>query len=74
VLVRTKLKAEFRRINLAATRIVLGYDKGKLSREQIIQAGAAVVLAKGYAATRMADLRKPLIPAPASSLIISRRR
>jgi TetR/AcrR family transcriptional regulator, transcriptional repressor for nem operon len=34
----------------------MGYDKGKLSREQIIQAGAAVVLAKGYAATTMADL------------------
>jgi TetR/AcrR family transcriptional regulator, transcriptional repressor for nem operon len=32
------------------------YDKGKLSREQIIQAGAAVVLAKGFAATTMADL------------------
>ena len=34
----------------------MGYDKGKLSRVQIIQAGAAVVLAKGYAATTMADL------------------
>ena len=34
----------------------MGYDKGKLSREQIIEAGAAVVLAKGYAATTMADL------------------
>lgn len=35
---------------------IMGYDKGKLSREQIIEAGAAVVLAKGYAATTMADL------------------
>jgi AcrR family transcriptional regulator len=35
---------------------IMGYDKGTLSREQIIQAGAAVVLAKGYAATTMADL------------------
>jgi TetR/AcrR family transcriptional regulator, transcriptional repressor for nem operon len=34
----------------------MGYDKGTLSREQIIKAGAAVVLAKGYAATTMADL------------------
>ena len=34
----------------------MGYDKGKLSRGQIIEAGAAVVLAKGYAATTMADL------------------
>jgi TetR/AcrR family transcriptional regulator, transcriptional repressor for nem operon len=34
----------------------MGYDKGNLSREQIIQAGAAVVLAKGFAATTMADL------------------
>jgi TetR/AcrR family transcriptional regulator, transcriptional repressor for nem operon len=34
----------------------MGYDKGKVSRDQIIQAGAAVVLAKGYAATTMADL------------------
>lgn len=35
---------------------IMEYDKGKLSREQIIQAGAAVVLAKGFAATTMADL------------------
>ena len=34
----------------------MGYDKGKLSREQIIEAGTGVVLAKGYAATTMADL------------------
>ncbi|HEY1501931.1 MAG TPA: TetR/AcrR family transcriptional regulator [Acidobacteriaceae bacterium] len=34
----------------------MGYDKGKLSREQIIEAGAGVVLAKGYAATTIADL------------------
>jgi TetR/AcrR family transcriptional repressor of nem operon len=34
----------------------MGYEKGKLSREQIIDAGARVVLAKGYAATTMADL------------------
>jgi TetR/AcrR family transcriptional repressor of nem operon len=35
---------------------IMGYDKGKLSREQIIEAGARVVLAKGYAATTIADL------------------
>jgi AcrR family transcriptional regulator len=34
----------------------MGYDKGKLSREQIIKGAGAVVLAKGYAATSMADL------------------
>jgi TetR/AcrR family transcriptional regulator, transcriptional repressor for nem operon len=34
----------------------MGYDKGKLSREQIIEAGARVVLARGYAATTIADL------------------
>lgn len=34
----------------------MGYVKGKFSREEIIKAGAAVVLAKGYAATTMADL------------------
>ena len=39
----------------------MGYDKGKLSREQIIQAGAAVVLAKGYAATTMADLTQAAV-------------
>jgi len=37
-------------------RKIMEYDKGKHSREQIVQAGAAVVLAKGFAATTMADL------------------
>lgn len=36
----------------------MGYDKGKLSREKIVQAAGAVVLAKGYAATSIADLSK----------------
>jgi TetR/AcrR family transcriptional repressor of nem operon len=35
---------------------IMGYEKGKQSREQIIEACAGVVLAKGYAATTMADL------------------
>src|SRR5271168_4459798 len=34
----------------------MGYEKGKQSREQIIEACAGVVLAKGYAATTMANL------------------
>ena len=32
------------------------YEKGKLSREQIVAAGASVLLAKGFSATTMADL------------------
>ena len=34
----------------------MGYEKGKLSRGQILAAGARVVLAKGFSATTMADL------------------
>jgi len=34
----------------------MGYDKGKLSREHIVEAGTSVVLAKGFSATTMADL------------------
>jgi len=34
----------------------MGYEKGKLSREQIVEAGASVLLAKGFSATTMADL------------------
>jgi hypothetical protein len=43
-------------LETAAMKKIMGYDKGKLSREQIIEAGAGVVLAKGYAATTMANL------------------
>jgi TetR/AcrR family transcriptional regulator, transcriptional repressor for nem operon len=34
----------------------MGYEKGKLSRDQIIDAGISVILPKGFAATTMADL------------------
>jgi TetR/AcrR family transcriptional repressor of nem operon len=34
----------------------MGYEKGKLAREQIVEAGASVLLAKGFSATTMADL------------------
>lgn len=34
----------------------MGYDKGKLSKEQILKAASAVVLEKGFAATSIADL------------------
>jgi TetR/AcrR family transcriptional regulator, transcriptional repressor for nem operon len=36
----------------------MGYDKGTLSKERIIQAAGTIVLAKGYAATSIADLSK----------------
>ena len=36
----------------------MGYEKGRLSKEQIVQAAAGVVLAKGYVATSIADLSK----------------
>lgn len=35
---------------------VMGYEKGKLSREQIVEAGVSVLLTKGFSATTMADL------------------
>jgi AcrR family transcriptional regulator len=36
----------------------MGYGKGQISKENIVQAAARVVLAKGYAATSIADLSK----------------
>ncbi len=36
----------------------MGYDKGKLSREQIVEAASAVILEKGFAAVSLADLSK----------------
>ena len=36
----------------------MGYDKGTISKEKIVQAAAGVVLAQGYAATSIADLSK----------------
>ncbi len=34
----------------------MGYDKGKLSRNQIVEAASAVILKKGFDATSLADL------------------
>ena len=34
----------------------MGYEKGKIAREHIVEAGARVLLAKGFSATTMADL------------------
>lgn len=34
----------------------MGYDKGKLSREQIMEAASVVILEKGFAAISLADL------------------
>ena len=36
----------------------MSYDKGNLTRKRIIESGARVVMAKGYAATTMADLTR----------------
>lgn len=34
----------------------MGYEKGRLSRDQIVQAASSVVLSKGFGATTMGDL------------------